>query len=1066
MVVQSLKILVVMMSVMLVGSLSMAAPDAVDFNRDIRPILSNYCFKCHGFDETARVHDLRLDDAKAALVELSSGERAIVPGDPEMSGLIDRVTSADPELRMPPPETNQQLSQEQVKLLRDWIASGAKYEKHWSYVSPKRIDPPSVNQPAWPRNEIDQFVLARLEKAGLQPSREASRRKLIRRLYFDLIGLVPGIEEVNEFVSDNSPSAYQRLVDRLLESPHYGERMAQNWLDAARYADTTGYAADAPRTQWLYRDWVIRAFNENKPFDQFTIEQIAGDMLPNATVNDRIATGFYRQSTQALGNNPRKEEFRIKGVVDRLMTTGRVWMGLTLECAECHNHKYDPITQREYYQLFAIFNNVPHLGETFGVHGPRLKVLPTEHRQRRVVIRSTIDELEGKLEQGDTKLAERQLRWEQSANPQIVKPNRSPLGIWIAAGKIGTGQWEGSSRLVKQDETAAPDWLSDEPFKNAAALKLAHGNHVRVTGWKPDEKIRDLTVSAWIKTDDNVADIVSNYDWRPGKRSFVFGIGGEGEPNAPPGRLFAWSSAKTDQFSGVEIYGSQRVNDGRWHHVALTMHSGGAAQLFVDGLLDSDAKMIGSCPDAIAISPRDLAIGAGFKSSADSGAFPLEGQLSHVQIFDAVVDPYATMGGFLPSIKAALEQPKHQRTPQQVQAIADYYLRIDPERNQILKRIASLHEQDRQLDADAIEAQVMEEMATPRETYLLVRGDFFNQGERVHPDVPSIFPALGEGPKDRLAFAKWLVADDHPLTARVTVNRIWQQFFAHGLVRTDADFGYQGEWPTHPRLLDWLSTEFVENGWNGKELVRLIVMSSTYRQDSSISNLALERDPENRLLARAARFRLPAEQIRDAMLSAGNLLDRRVGGPSVFPVQPDGLYGERTTAAMGPFEINWETSVPEDRYRRGMYIFWKRTILYPSLKAFDAPARDVCRTRRSITNTPMQALVALNDPVFVEGARALAERVLKDSPQSDFGSQLAFAFRIVLGRNPDSQEKRRFQEFYQRRKEHFLENQAAAEGLLKIGVAAGGRLESNANLAAWTLVASTIQNLDEAITRE
>ena len=702
---------------------SAVASEPVQFNKDVRPILSEYCFQCHGPDEAKRKADLRIDVGSWASSQHLSG-----------SDLVERITTLDADVRMPPTETGKRLSKEQIELLCQWIAEGAKYEKHWAYMPPKRPPVPKFDN-VDTTNPIDGFVLQRLHQDGGDHSPRADRRTLIRRVYFNLVGLPPSPAQIQAFVNDRREAAFESVVEELLAAPQYGEHMAQSWLDLARYADTTGFAADKPRTMWLYRDWVINAFNKNMPFDQFTIEQLAGDILPGSSVDQKVATGFHRNSMQALGNNPRKEEFRIKGIVDRLDTTGRVWLGSTLACAECHDHKYDPITQREYYELFAIFNNIPHLGEKFEIHGPRIEV-------------------------------------------------------------------------------DVPD----------------HGKVV---------------------------------------------------------------------------------------------------------------------------------------------------------------------------------------------------------------------------------AQVMQELPAPRETHVLVRGNFQNKGARVFAGVPAILGDLeGTEPRDRLEFARWLVNGRNPLVARVFVNRVWAHFFGTGIVRTVEDFGSQGEWPSHPELLDWLAVEFVESGWDVQHIQKLIVLSATYQQSSKSSAANYRSDPNNRLLARGPRHRFTAEQIRDNALAVSGLLNVTVGGPSVYPEQPSHI-GEFRDDTAG----KWITSSGSDRHRRSLYTFWQRMYPYPSMQIFDAPSRERCIVRRERSNTPLQALVLLNDPAFAEATRAFAKRItscaehrLPLAPNHKIDSRrLAFAFECALGRLPSTDEDVMFLSLLERQRARASKTSSH---------------NASTELEAWTLVASTLLNLDEAMSKQ
>ncbi|MFT5127415.1 MAG: mono/diheme cytochrome c family protein [Rhodothermales bacterium] len=837
--------------------LAISAASAAQFDRDIQPILSANCYECHGPAISKPKGGLRLSDRSSAIA------KAIRPGDAANSLLIQAVRH-DLDEPMPPAKTGKRLTAAQIALLAEWIDAGAEYSTHWAFRPPTRGS----------LRSIDAYIRARLADSALSPSEAADKRTLIRRLSLDLSGLPPTLQQVQDYLADARPDASSRLIDSLLASPHYGERMAQDWLDAARYADTTGYAADQDRTMWLYRDWVINAFNSNMPFDTFTIEQLAGDMLPNASASQRVATGFHRNSMQALGNNPRKEEFRVKGIVDRLDTTGRVWLGLTLACAECHDHKYDPISQREYYQLFAIFNNIPHNGQGFEVHGPRLEV---KTAAREVTIPFT--------ERGQT-----------------------------------------------------------EPAAVHAYT-------------------RDLSIHTRITTTDAVANIASKYDWKAGQRSYVFGIGGEGEKNGQPGHLFAWISASARSWQGVQIFGSRPINDGKPHDVAFEFVAGESIRLLVDGQVDEQAQIFGAIPGQIAISGRDLAIGCGFRNSVTPNDFFFTGEMGELRI----------SGGGAP-----------------------------------------------------VTAQVMEEMPTPRPSYIHIRGDFESQGEQVQPGLPALFAAEA---KNRLQFARWLVSPENLLTARVMVNRLWQQFFGTGIVRSAEDFGAQGDWPSHPALLDWLAREFIDSGWDIRHVVRLIANSATYQQQAAISSKAREHDPDNRLLSHAPRIRLPAEQIRDSMLVISGELNPVIGGPSVFPPQPAhiGQFRDRTAG-------RWRTSEGPERHRRALYTYAQRMYPYPSLAIFDAPSRERSCVRRSRSNTPLQALVTLNDPVFVAGAEAFAERIQAIGADEDV--RLQFAFETALARPPTPAEAVRYQEFVR---------------------------TSQGN--PWPLLAAALLNLDESLTR-
>ncbi len=756
--------------------------DAIDFNRDIRPILSNHCFACHGPDANKRKAKLRLD-----VREVAVEKKAIVPGEAGASELVQRILHSDPDERMPPAKTKKPLAAGQIELLQRWVASGAEYSRHWAWIPPVRPELPRVKKKSWGKNAIDAFILERLEKENLAPSPEASRRTVIRRLSFDLTGLPPALEEVAAFLFDQSPRSYENLIRRLLSSPRYGERMAQHWLDLARYADSDGYHDDTTRAMWPYRDYVIRSFNENKPFDVFTREQIAGDQIPNATLEQRIGSAFHRNGPTSSEGGANPEEYRVKYAVDRVNTTATVWLGVTLQCTECHDHKFDPFTQREFYQLFAFFDQVPGNHIFRGLYAPPAIETPNADQ-------------EAKLQELDARIA--------------------------ALEKVG----------------------SKHPGEEAIAKQLAEA-----------KKSRD------------------------------------------------------------------------------------------------------------------------------------------------------TLAKSFPRLRIMQDSP--QRQP----------------------------------------------------THVLIRGDFRRKGDEVQPGVPALLPPLPNAGTPRLALAEWLNDPQNPLPARVVVNRLWAMLFGTGLVATAEDFGSQGAWPSHPELLDWLAVEFVESGWDLKHMLTLMVTSATYRQSSRGTEELMGIDPANRLLARGPRFRLPAEMIRDNALAISGLLHDKLGGPSVKPYQPAGLWKEMSYGDSAGKAYNQDHG--ESLYRRGLYTFWKRSILYPAFAAFDAPIREECTVSRPITNTPLQAFVTLNDIAFVEAARVFAERIIREGG-GDSGSRIEFAMEVALARPPSTAEAAILEGLLGDMQTHY---RADAEAARKI-VAAGERPVPNdldpVTLAAWTSVAQAILNLDEALTKE
>ena len=959
-----------LLSLFVTSILAGAEPNSLSFTRDVRPILADHCYACHGPDEHARQADLRLDERTSALKRHST-RAAIVPRHPEQSELVHRISSHNADVLMPPPEANKPLTADEKQILTQWIAQGALYEKHWAFVPPRRATLPKIPPgvpPASARNAIDPFVLAGLERTQLSPAPPANRETLIRRVTLDLTGLPPTPEEVAAFLQDTSEDAYDRWVDELMRRKTYAERRAQDWLDLARYADTRGFADDKMRVIWPWRDWVIRAIDQNMPFDQFTVEQLAGDMLPEATAEQRLATAFHRNAPQARGMTYPVEEYRIKGVTDRVNTVGRVWLGLTLDCAECHDHKFDPLTQRDYYSLFAIFNNVEHRGSGFGQGGPTMDYRPVSSPVGKAV------------------LARRQkLKAELAAMKQRL-PKPRPLNE-----KQIIGAWE-------------------EPTVVADAEKFS------LTG--------DLTITATMRTQQPVANIVSKYDWRGKQRSFVFGIGGEADQESTPGHLFFWVSSRAESFNGVTVYGSQPVNDGLEHHVAVEFTAGKSVRLFVDGIEDKAAQMRGTVPASIAKSNRPLAIGSGYNNSPEAKAYQFQGKLTQVRLSDQALGNQISIGAAGDRMAALLaEQAKLDRDARQKTTIAS--------------------------------VPVMRERAQPRETFIHVRGDFRNQGERVSPAAPAVFSLPQHAqPQDRLALARWLVDSQNPLVARVVVNRFWQSYFGQGLVRTPDDFGAQGTPPSHPELLDWLATEFVESGWDMKHIHRLIVTSATYRQSAQITRDAQSIDPENLWLARMPRVRLPAEQIRDQALAASGLLASTAGGPPVFPTQPAGYWERRILPG------KWTNSQGTDRHRRTIYTYWRRMALHPSLEVLDAPARENCVVQRNVSNVPTQALVLLNDPIFHEAASALAARVIREAKDSNDADRLERAFLLVLGRSPEQTERTRFLEFIAQQRKDLQADPALTKTSSDDSTTA-----DPLDLAVWTLAGSVLLNLDETITR-
>ena len=1159
----------------------------VDFARDVRPILARHCFKCHGPDEGQRQADLRLDDRKIATGPAESGERAIVPGEPEASELIRRISSDDADVVMPPPETKNPVTAAERATLKQWIAAGAEYKPHWAFQPPTQAKLPKVKQADWPRGPIDRFVLARLEAAGLAPSPEANKHTLVRRVYLDLIGLPPTPEEADAYLNDPAPDAYEKLVDRLLASPHYGERWARRWLDLARYADTNGYEKDRVRSIWPYRDWVIRALNADMPFDRFTIEQLAGDMLPSATIDQRVATGFHRNTMLNEEGGIDPLEFRFYATVDRINTTATTWLALTLGCAQCHTHKYDPIPHAEYYRMLAFLNNADE---------PELEVPQPALATRRQELEAQIRALEADLPNQFP--IESDLRWQSPA----------PLTVTSAGGATVEQLDDGSVRLsganpdsdtysitIDSDLTAVTsikiEALTDPALPSTGPGRTPHGNFVLgeisvaaaprdgsapaqplklvrgdadfaqanfpaaqaidgnpKTGWAihgpaPWNVNRSATFTL-----DKPAGFAGGTRWTI-RLDQQFGMQHTlgrfrvslGQPAAPAAdgvdrrqelltaRFNAWLAEQTGRVvrwtvlrpasatakvplltilpdASVLASGDQTKSDvyelkfdTRLRGITAIrlevlpsdeLPKRGPGRVYYEGppgdfflseftartpagplKLTGASQTFGNAALAIDGDPQ-----SGWSTNGEQGR-PHEAVFNLVQpladstglAVELLFEKYYSAGlgrfrisatdsaapaahGLPGEIEDLLLKPEGQRTAAERQRLLDYYLSVAPELAPAREAIKKLRDQIPAYPTTLVMAE--RPAQNPRPTFRHHRGEFLQPKEAVTADVLSLLPPLPKGAAhNRLTFARWLVDGRNPLVGRVIMNRQWGALFGRGLVRTTEDFGFQGELPTHPELLDWLAVEFVRQGWSLKKMHRLMVTSATYRQSARVLPDLLERDPQNRLLARAPRFRLDAELVRDAALRACGLLSPKLGGPSVFPLQPANITAEGTFGALA-----WNVSPGEDRYRRGLYTFTKRTAPYAMFATFDAPSGEACLGRREVSNTPLQSLALLNDAVFVEAAQALGRMIAARSGTDE--ERAVDLFRRVLTRTPTDDERALILKFYADQQERLAGGQLIAATL------AGSSDGDAIARAAWTLTARTLLNLDETITRE
>ena len=1035
----------------------MSALGPVSFNREILPILANNCFACHGPDEKKRETKFHFDTEDGMFAKRGVIER----GDAADSLLIEKITDPNPKDRMPPPESGHTLTARQIELLRRWIDEGAKWDTHWAYVSATRPELPPVTQASWVRNPIDQFILARLDREGLKPSPEADRETLLRRVTYDLTGLPPTPVEIDGFLADRAPGAYEKRVDLLLHSPHYGERMAMPWLDAARYADTHGYHIDSLRAMWPWRDWVINAFNQNMPFDQFAIEQLAGDLLPNATRDQKIASGFNRNHMINFEGGAIADEYQVEYVVDRVEATSSAFMGLTMGCARCHSHKFDPITHKEFYEFFAFFNTVPEFGLD-GRTGNAVPVLPLPSADQQ----ARLDELNEAITTRETALADAvvaplQQEWETPLSDKSSEADATGL---LARYELD-GNFSDISGRYQHGRT-----ITGEPtFDGGQVGKAASfdgDTEVSFGNVGPFDRGDTFSLAVWLKGRGNLPMAVFQKLEGPDRRR---GYEWQFDDVALVG-IQKWAARLTIRIasdspdSAIEIRTRERLKLGDWYHVALTYDGSGKAAgvaLYLNGERLNTEVVRDSLGGAIR---TDAALRLGSKGLGK----PFVGQIDDLRLYSRALTPQqvADLALHYP-VRVILSGVMGKPSKDEAERVREYFLTYaapDPLRA-LHGELAALRLQKEDLVKLIPTTMVMSEMKKPRDTFILARGDYRNQTEKVQPGVPAMLPPLPAGAAlNRLTLAKWLVEPGHPLTSRVAVNRYWQTYFGYGIVKTQEDFGVQGEPPVHPELLDWLATEFVRSAWDVRAMQRLIVTSATYRQSSKATSALREKDPENRLLARGPRLRLPAEMVRDTALAASGLLSDTIGGPSVRPYQPKGLW-EELAFGDGFSGQSYEQSHGPDLYRRGMYTLWKRTAPPASLATFDAPDREKCTARRAQTNTPLQALALLNDPTYVEASRALAQRALLEGGK-DSKSRLAYAFRLATARRPNDKELKVLRTLLDGRLAAFRRDRQSAVKLLGVGESGRDNRLDVAELAAYTTVASVIFNLDETITKQ
>ncbi|MCY2964953.1 MAG: DUF1553 domain-containing protein [Planctomycetota bacterium] len=1076
---------------------ALAEPPAdIQFNRDIRPILADHCFQCHGPDSVQRKADLRLDTEVGARADLG-GRRAVVPGKPDESELLARILSSDPAERMPPDSIGKPLSASQIELLKTWISQGATWQKHWSFLPPEAPAIPPVARQDWVRNPIDAFILARLEKEGLAPSNEADRTTLLRRVTLDLTGLPPTPAEVDAFVADPSEAHYRAVVDQLLASPRFAERMAVRWLDGARYADTSGYQSDGERFMWRWRDWVLEAYHNNMPFDRFTVEQLAGDLLPNATLDQKIATGFNRNHRGNGEGGIIPEEYAVEYVVDRVETTFTVWMGLTMGCGRCHDHKFDPLSQREFYQAYAFFNNIPEYGRAwkYGNSPPSIKS-PTREQQL------SLTKLEGKLAVAQAKYAEFEIQLPalQSAWERTITDGKLPdwtidrdlarhwplNGSLDSTGPVANGAG-GYAARKSQGPGAISNLLSaapgstvrsvDDPWFVRGEPAFAEGRFGQAAVFDGTRFVEAgdtanfgfydaFTLSAWIQPSGaEGGTILSRMTDADQADGYAFVL--------KNGRL-QLNLVKRWLDDALRVETEEPIEGEEWHHVLATYDGSRVASgvaIYVDGR-PLKLKVNLDLLNQTFASKEPFRIGGG---NGPQGRF--HGLIDDVRTYAVALSLADAQIVAVPdSLSRILAIPAGQRSEAQRGKLAAYYLEqaAPEELRHARETLLALRRERFELLDSFPTTMVMEEIPQPKPAHVLIRGVYDRPGEPVARGVPQVLSEFPAGaPANRLGLAQWLVDKRHPLTSRVAVNRLWQMLFGIGLVKSVDDFGSQGEWPSHPELLDWLAVEFQrgpeetleirgvvpkDHAWDVKALIRAIVTSSTYRQSSKTNPELIRRDPENRLLARGPRVRLAAEMVRDQALAAAGLLVEKLGGPSVKPYQPEGLWKELS-------DTEYTQDHGSDLYRRSLYTFWKRTIAPPTMITFDAAGRETCIVRETRTNTPLQALTLMNETSFVEAARVLAERALREGGATP-AERISFAFRRVLGRPPRDAELAVLRAGWERNLKHYRQNPEAAESLLKVGEFPREEGLDVTEHAAMTALCGLLLNLDEAITKE
>lgn len=1031
-------------------------PEIVDYNIHIKPILSDRCFACHGPDKNAIKAGLALYHEEGAYAELEEnpGHFAIVPGKTDQSEVVRRIMTKDQEEVMPPPESNLTLNDYERELIKKWIEQGAVYKPHWSLIPVQKPVVPKVEKEDWVSNPIDNFILSKLEAIGLEPEEKASREKLLRRVSFDITGLPPTIEEIEDFLNDESEHAFEKVVDRLLSSVAYAERMTSRWLDISRYADSHGYQIDFYRSMWPWREWVIKAYNENKPFDEFLTWQMAGDLLPDATYEQKLATGFNRNHSINQEGGIVKEEFRVEYVADRTNTLGAAVLGLTLECARCHDHKYDPISQKEYYQLYGFFNSVDQKGGNRQAPGPSV-TYPVEE----------LDKLRNYLKQ----ITQNQTQKLKTRKEEIL--NDGKFISWIDNYKVESENQDAQNPTPEDyfsfdnlDSTSTfgttnknnkeiPEKLVEpKAGKYAGGLFVGNGYHFDLGKQEYINEKEPFSVSFWYYNKYYLSrnKILSKIDEKSGNGLHL----------ETDFRYIKIYTQKSNKEASSKLVSKEVIQDQEWVHITMTYDGSGFTNgftLYIDG---EPMELAGDKDQTVDSISKNASLIVGSNGLSGSG-------IDEIYLHDKVLKngDVQSLYQYNP-IDNILEKSFNELPEERKSVIADHFLYHKDRKFKIaLRNLESVKYKSLDIPKEGdLNIMTMADMPEPNKTYVLNRGAYDAPGEEVVPGTPEAILNFSDSlPKNRLGLAKWLIAPENPLTSRVAVNRYWQYIFGKGIVKTVEDFGNQGELPSHPELLDWLAATFMENGWDTKAMIKLMVMSSTYQQRSATSKQKRETDPENIYLSRGTRYRMSGEMIRDQALAASGLLNKKVGGPGVRPYQPENLWSSVTAVGGGPL-ARYVLDVTEDLYRRSVYTFWKRTVPPPSMLTFDAATRDRCVVNRQSTNTPLQALVLLNDPQYMEAARVMAQNLLANNQAPK--ENITVAFRKLTGRKPKENEMNMLTKVYNESLDNFREHPNLISELLNIGDFNINEELDQPMLAAHTVTFSTILNLDETITKE